>query len=143
MKTREQIIEAIKNGKEPQTIDERDFARLVDYFPVSDWGIFGFGLAEGAAPPEPLEITHENLMRSLKGDLAFAFEKALNKRGISASTMHEVILMWLWVLDDPLQEFDQYAEYGLPLFKAVAVRYKFENPIGDDVGNEDKYSVYG
>ena len=30
--------------------------------------------------------------------------------------------------------------YGLPLLKAVAVKYGFKNPIGDDEGTEDKYS---
>lgn len=139
MKTREQIIKAVKNGKESSTLDGRDFTRLINYFPVSDWGIFGYSLKEGATPPDPLEITHENLMQCLKSDLAFAFEKALNRRGISASFMHDVVLMWLWVLDDPLQEFEQYAEYGLPLFKAVAVKYGLDNPIGDDAGNENKY----
>ena len=32
-----------------------------------------------------------------------------------------------------------YAMYGLPLFKATALKYGFDNPIGDDLGSEDKY----
>jgi hypothetical protein len=34
-----------------------------------------------------------------------------------------------------------YAQYGLPLFKATALKYDFENPIGDDLGNEPKYAA--
>jgi hypothetical protein len=30
--------------------------------------------------------------------------------------------------------------YGLPLFKATALKYGFNNPIGDDLGSEDKYN---
>jgi len=29
--------------------------------------------------------------------------------------------------------------YGLPLFKATAIKYGFPNPIGDDSGSERKY----
>jgi hypothetical protein len=34
---------------------------------------------------------------------------------------------------------EDYAMYGLPLFKAVAVKYGWNNPIGNDSGSEDKY----
>lgn len=30
--------------------------------------------------------------------------------------------------------------YGLPIFKATAVKYGFENPIGDDSGPEAEYN---
>lgn len=30
--------------------------------------------------------------------------------------------------------------YGLPLFKATAEKYGWENPIGDDSGSEDYYN---
>ena len=30
--------------------------------------------------------------------------------------------------------------YGLPIFKATAVKYGFENPIGEDTGSEKKYN---
>jgi hypothetical protein len=49
--------------------------------------------------------------------------------------------MWLWILEVDA-EFDtvDYAQYGLPIFKAVAVKYGFPNPIGDDNGDEPKYA---
>lgn len=81
-------------------------------------------------------------MSRLETDIAFAFEKALDKRGISSSLMYEVIKMWLWVLDDDLQHFDEYSMYGFPLFKSVALKYGFPNPIGDDSGRESKYDTY-
>lgn len=144
MLTKEQVLEAAKNGKESKCIDGRDYSRLVNFFPCTDWGAFGFCLKDGAEPPEPTEWTRDNILARLKSDTDFGFEKALGKRGISAGLMWEVVKMWLWVLEDPLLESDggegNYAQYGLPLFKAVAVKYGFENPIGDDYGDEYEYS---
>ena len=87
----------------------------------------------------PKEYTEENILQELKSDVAFGFDKALDNRGISSSLMYEVVKMWMWVLDDELMDFDNYSMYGLPLFKAVALKYGFDNPIGDDSGSEDKY----
>ena len=87
-------------------------------------------------------MTKENILIQLKQDLEFAFEKAIDKRGISSSFMFEVIEMWNWILEEGLEDWseDQYAMYGLPLYRATALKYDFENPIGDDSGSEDKYN---
>jgi len=142
MKTKDQILAAIHNGKKAECLDRRDFSRLADFFPVEQWGLFGFALVDGADAPKPTPLTKENVLKNLGHDIEFGFEKALGKRGISASFMNDVVKMWLWVLDDDLQDNNQYAQYGLPLLKAVALKYGFENRIGDDIGNEKKYSAY-
>ena len=58
--------------------------------------------------------------------------------------MHSVILTWMWLLDDPIYEKHKdgnyYAQYGLPLFKEVAVKYNLPNRIGEDNGDEDHYA---
>lgn len=138
MKTREQILKAVKEGKKPQCIDNRDFARLLRFFPIEDWELFGFTPKEGVEHA-PEDFTVENVLARLKSDVEFGFQKALDQRGISSSLMHEVVKMWLWVLEDDLINFDEYAMYGLPLLKAVAVKYGFDNPIGEDTGSERKY----
>jgi len=142
MLTREQILEAVVNkDKTMQCLDGRDFSRLIMFFPSEDWIHFGFTVKEGETPPAPQEWTRENILAQLKNDVDFGFEKALGKRGISASFMYEVVKMWMWVLEDKeLLELDEYAQYGLPLFKAVAVKYGFPNPIDDDTGSESHYS---
>lgn len=86
--------------------------------------------------------TEENIINQLKRDVAFGFEKALDKRGISASLMFEVVFNWNKILENPLKNWnpDNYAMYGLPLFKATALLYGFENPIGEDTGTEDYYN---
>jgi hypothetical protein len=142
MLNKKQILEAIEADKESQCLDGRDFGRLCDFFPVEDWGKLGASLKEGAKPPRAKPLTKQNILKQLKHDLEFAFEKALNQRGISSSLMYEVIKMWMWVLEDSLQDWDEYSMYGLPLYKAVALKYGFNNPIGKDYGNESKYEEY-
>lgn len=137
MKTLNQVIEAIENGRKSQCLDERDYLRLCDYFPSDKWGILGYKL--GGCEHIPLDFTENNIINDLRKDVEFGFEKALDKRGISASFMNQVVKMWLWILDDPLQYSEDYALYGLPLLKSVAVKYNFSNPIGEDIGNESKY----
>jgi hypothetical protein len=144
MLSQEKVIEVVESGRDSKTLDGRDYSRLVDFFPTDKWTIFGFSLKDtGGDIPQPKEWTEENFKAALEDDLKFAFEKALDCRGISAGLMYEVVKMWLWILEDELQNFDEYAQYGLPLFKAVAVKYGFDNPIGDDKGDERKYTEYG
>lgn len=88
----------------------------------------------------PLKWTEEVILEQLKIDLVFAFDNALDKRRISSAAMFHVISMWNYILD--AEDIPKsYAQYGLPYFKATAVHFGFPNPIGDDVGNEYKYSA--
>lgn len=87
----------------------------------------------------PIEFTKQNVIKQLESDVAFGFKKALEKNLLISKLMFDVVKEWLFILEDPLKDFDDYSMYGLPLFKAVAVKYGFDNPIGEDDGSEDKY----
>ena len=139
MKTKQQILEEVRSGKESKCLDGRDFSRLTDYFEPKYFSEFGFDLADGVDPLsiKVLELTKENVIERLKLDLAFAFEKAYDQRGISASFMYEVVKMWLWVLDDDLHDWGNYGYYGLPLLRAVANKYGFDNPPPPDYDDGD------
>lgn len=141
MKTIEQILSQHKS----QTLDGRDLNRLAQFLTAEQVESLGmeFNTPEARAEHKPVEFNRENVLAQLQKDVDFGFEKALNRRGLSAGTMFAVVQMWNWVLEEGLEDFpeDNYAQYGLPLFKATAVKYGFENPIGDDTGSEeDKYS---
>lgn len=142
MKTLEQIKELYKS----ETLDGRDLNRLMNFFPVKEWSSFGLKLKEGITLEEVerthvvIPFTRENILDQLQKDVSFGFEKALNKRGISSSFMYDVITMWNWILEEGLEEFTEYAQYGLPLLKATALKYGFDNPIGEDTGSEEKYA---
>jgi hypothetical protein len=140
MKTLEQVI----SGYKSETIDGRDLSRLADFLTVEQALIAGVTFKdEYVATHRPKKFTKENILEQLKQDVDFGFGKALNKRGISAGCMHSVVSMWNWILEDGLEGFDDYAQYGLPLFKATAIKYGFDNPIGEDRGDEFKYSSGG
>lgn len=144
MLTKNKVLDDVKLKKfETGAIDGRDFKRLCDYFGPEEWKWFGFSLKEDAdlSQFKQKEWTEDNFKESLRGDLEFAFEKALGKRGLSAGAMYSVVKMWLRILEDQLYYDEEYAQYGLPLFKKVALKYGFPNEIGEDYGNEFKYSA--
>lgn len=139
MKTLEQIKEQYKR----KTLDGSYLYRLAKFIPENELKDFGLEInKESKASHVHIIMTRENILIELECDVEYGFEKALNKRGISALMMYEVIKMWNWILEDGLENFndDNYAQYGLPLFKATAVKYGFKNPIGNDDGDECKYS---
>lgn len=142
MKTLDKIMTEYKS----ETLDGRDLNRLARFIPAERLKEFGIELKEDVKPEDwnkdVLPLTKENVLIQLENDVEFGFEKALNKRGISSGMMFNVVKMWNWILEDGLEDWsdDNYAMYGLPLFKATAVKYGFENPIGDDSGTENKYN---
>jgi hypothetical protein len=144
MKTLEQIAKEYKS----QTFDGRDLSRLADFLPYDMLNSFGITLKKGVTKEDwdkkVKPFTRKNILEQLKSDVAFGFEKALNHRGISSALMFEVVKMWNWILEEGLEDWgdDNYAMYGLPLFKAVAIIYGFENPIGDDSGSEEEYNEH-
>lgn len=137
MKTLEQIAVEYKS----QTLDGRDLGRLAQFIAEDELPKFGVELKEEyIGKHKAIQFTRENVLHQLEKDVEFGFEKALNQRGLSAGLMYEVVAMWNWILGEGLEGFDDYAQYGLPLFKATAVKYGFDNPIGEDSGDESKYA---
>lgn len=144
MKTIQEIID---NYSEYQVfLDDRFGYRLCQFLTEEQAKQIGFELDKEKNPEatwkEPKEWTRENILHQLEKDVNFGFEKALDKRGISANLMFEVVRMWNKVLEEGLEDWDEdhYPNYGLPLFKATAEKYGWSNPIGDDSGSEDYYA---
>ena len=142
MKALQEILDNYKEWE--MFLDDRFGARLCSFLTVEQAKAIGFEFKpEYAATHKPLPWTRENILAQLKKDVEFGFEKALDKRGISSELMFIVVSKWNKVLEEGLENFseDNYAQYGLPLFKATAVKYGFDNPIGNDTGSEYKYSA--
>lgn len=142
MKTHSKVLTEIRDGRVSRCLDGRDYGRLINFYPIGDWALFGYVLNDQAMPRDhPRPWTESEILKQLESDLVFAFEKALDKRGLSADMMNEVVKMWLWILEDELAAWpdSQYPQHGLPLLKAVALKYGWPNPIGDDTGTEDHY----
>lgn len=136
MKTLDQVLDQFCSA----CLDGRDVARLAMFVPEAELGRIAVTLKpEYVGTHTHQEWTRENVLAQLERDVAFGFSKALDQRGISAGLMYEVVSMWNAVLDEGLTEFDEYPQYGLPLFKATALKYGWDNPIGNDTGSEEKY----
>lgn len=139
MKTLNEILDNYKDYA--VVLDDRFGSRLAKFLTEEQLEKIGFKY------DEPKEWTRENILEQLKSDVEFGFEKALDQRGISASLMFYVVLRWNQVLEEGLENYaeenyaeENYAMYRLPLFKATAVKYGWENPIGDDNGDEEFYN---
>ena len=136
-------LQQVKNNYESGTMDGRDLDRLVQFIPEGQLVDFGFKVKEEYVGEHiHKEFTKENILAQLKDDVEFGFEKALGQRGLSAGMMYQVVSMWNWILEEGLENYEDYAQYGLPLFKATAVKYGFDNPIGDHYGDEDEYACH-
>ena len=144
MKTLEQVIE----NYEDNTLDGRQTTRFAQFLTADRLPKFDLELEEGVTEEEYNKtvkpFTRENVLAQLQKDVEFGFEKALDRRGLSSSFMFECVRFWNWVLEEGLEDWDEdnYPMYGLPLFKATAVKYGWNNPIGDDTGDEGKYGSY-
>jgi len=139
MKTLEEVLSDFKTG----AIDKRDAYRIAMYVPEDQLHKIGFELNNKSDKKHiVIKWSKDNILKQLKADVEFGFEKALSMRGISSSLMYEVVLMWNRILEDGLEDWDSndYQMYGLPLFKATALKYGWDNPIGDDSGTEDFYN---
>jgi hypothetical protein len=141
MKSMEEVI---KDYKSPQfCIDGRDVIRLAKFIPEEKLKDIGVELLpECVGKHVAISWTRENILEQVKKDVKFGFEKALNKRGISSSLMNDVMKMWAYVFSDEFifENIDNYSMYGLPLLKEMAIKFGFENPIGEDTGSEDIYN---
>ena len=143
------LAEFVKDNKS-KCLDGRDYTRLLNYCSWEEIPLImpyenlkeEYNSKEAWEKVGHKEWTKENILKDLERDVAFGFEKALNRRGISSGLMFEVVRMWNNILEEGLENWsdDNYAMYGLPLFKSTAVKYGFDNPIGDDTGEEDYYN---
>jgi len=136
MKTLQDILDNYKTYK--VALDDRFGVRLCKFLTNEQAAQIGFSFKDGYVNT-PVPWTEENILKQLQKDVEFGFEKALNQRSISASLMYETVKSWCVVLENGLDTVD-YPMYGLLLFKEVAVKYGFDNPIGEDSGSEDKYN---
>ncbi len=84
-------------------------------------------------PTKVLPLTEEAVKAELLDYLDFAFGKAINHRGISASRSIQKLSTWAWILDlDDLVAFAEddknYPQYGVPILKKFAEHFEIEMP---------------
>lgn len=123
MKTLDYVLENYKSD----TLDGRDLNRLADFIPEKDLEKINLVLKEEyKGKHQHKEFTRENILQQLKNDVEFGWEKARNQRGISSSLMFDVVKMWNWILEEGLEDFNNYGSYGSPLFFETAKKYGWQ-----------------
>ena len=74
-------------------------------------------------------LTEEAILSEMREYMEFAWGKANNERGISASRSVQKFEAWMWLIgdDDGLQELSsvEYAPYGKPKLNYISQRYGF------------------
>jgi len=122
MKTIEEILN--NYGEYETFLDDRFGVRLLDFLTEEQAEQIGFKFKEGYEHV-PTEFTETNVLKQLKSDIEFGYSKCLNKRGISAELMSDVVRSWCKVLENGLENVD-YGWYGDNVFKTIDKYYKFE-----------------
>lgn len=119
------INEMLENYKDYETfLDDRFGVRLCQFLTLNQIEQIGFSLKDGIIHT-PKDFTEQEVLKQLKEDVEFGWEKACDERGISSNLMYEVVKNWCKVLENEFADFDNYYDYGKPLFRAVAKKYNW------------------
>ena len=81
------------------------------------------------------KLTGKNIIKVMKKYMSFAWEKANDKRGISANRSIDHFKGWLWLLgDEEGIEYlkANYAPYGKPGLAYICKKYGFRNEDNGD-----------
>ncbi len=139
MKTLEQVLaghnDAIKDNA--LSIQDRLGIRLCQFLTEEQAKTIGFKCKEGATWEPPIPFTEENVLKQLKKDVEFGWDKACGHKGISSELMYDVVLGWCKILENEFAYWDDYSPYGTPLFIAVSKKYGFDVDETEFVDSED------
>lgn len=123
-----EVVDFVINKKGScSMIDHRDKARLLTYAPdLESVKTLGFKLKDeyAFADLNTKEWSPENLIHEIIADADFAIEKAEDKRGISSSLMHEVLVMWNFAFNTGIEAQPNYNDYGLDYAKKTKIAFK-------------------
>lgn len=114
MKTLDEIV----NNYEEWSVflDDRFGVRLAQFLTQEQLEKIGFKWNSDEPYPEPKEWTRENILVQLKEDVEFGFEKALDRRGISASLMFA----------EALEEYENNFNHKINILESKIILYEKE-----------------
>lgn len=132
MRTSSEISARIK---ELESNDFWSFQRgdLIDYLPFSEAKPH---LKEGVTAKQwqPQPSDRESVISQIKEYMPFAWEKANDRRGLSAGRSINHMQAWLWMLgeDAAAEALEDYSLYGKPQLRAICERYDIDWRAMDD-----------
>ena len=118
----EYVKEHFEEFEEDTFFDRRFTKRFLDFLPTNEWEKFGFSYT-GETPYQPTEWTEENILKQLKRDALFGYEKAECERGISSELMAMVVNAWCKVLQNGLNLDGNDGYYHINQFTTVCEHY--------------------
>lgn len=133
LRTDEEIIARLKDERrlDPFGFGVSDLVPLLPFEKARPW------LKEGVTADEWRVDARDrySVIERMRDYMPFAWDKALDHRGLSASRSITHFKEWLWLLGDDetlafAEDDSNYANYGAPILKRVCERYGF--PIPDD-----------
>jgi len=134
MRTTEEIV---FRAKEAQAIVlDFTFGVLVEYLPWADARQFfkDDAHAELSEEWEQRSLDRTAIVEEMRDYMTFAWDKAIDHRGISACRSIDKMIAWLWLLgeDDFIAEIKgiSFTNYGAPKLARICERFDF--PILDD-----------
>jgi len=142
IRTTEQVLARIEEVKSD---DFFGFQREVLYYALPYEAVAATGVLSEGVTEEKWNQDHPGTEEAITADalgyLRFAFGKAYDHRGISASRSVDKMTSYAWVLcrDDVLAEMERadYAQYGVPILVAFAEHFSDESrAVWAEVKNE-------
>ena len=119
------VKEHLNEFEEDTFFDRRFTKRFIDFLPLEEWSQYGFKYI-GEDEYIQKEWTEENVLKQLKEDVEFGYEKAEDERGISSELMAMVVNAWCKVLQNGLNLDGNDGWYHMKQFTTVADHYGWE-----------------
>lgn len=123
MKSLKEVLENYENEYEV-FIEDRFGSRLCDFLTVEQAEKIGFLITGNPKTHIPLKWTEDNILRQLKEDVEFGWEKCISERGISSCLMGAVVRRWCKILENGLED-TLFTPFEEAIFKAVDEKYSF------------------
>lgn len=134
MKTQQDIVDRLKT----------DSGQMFDFFPEIAINFLTFEQAKPSLNQEKLDteegkelekswsvapLTEEHVLAELKDYMSFAWDKAQDHRGLSASRSTSKMEAWCWLLDREKEiDWDNHENYGAPILKQICELFDIALP---------------
>lgn len=133
MKTQEEIVSRINEIKQHDLFgfESTDLLASLDFEHAKPF------LKKGLKKEDwkPDSLTDKAVIKIMVEYMDFAIEKAINHRGLSAGRSVAHYRAWLWLIGDNrlikfIDDDSHYRNYGAPILKKIARKYKAPLPKG-------------
>lgn len=130
IRTDEEILARVEEVKDR---DWMGFERndLIIYLPFDKARPF---LVEGTTEDEweTLDRSRESVLKTMLDYMPFAWDKANNKRGLSAGRSMSHYAAWIWMAGDDVGDLTEYEYYGKDNLRMICEHYGWDADQWDD-----------